>query len=84
MLLSQNFGQLICHFRHVKGHSDDPGNERVDKLVQWGKGKGPTQQHFKTLDVDGGYEEPASTMDTTHSPPAISLEYDQRQLDPSR
>ena len=48
-------------FVHVKGHSDDPGNERADELVQWGKGKGPTKQQYKRLDIDGGYEEPAPT-----------------------
>ena len=26
---------------HVKGHSDDPGNDRADDLVQWGKTSGP-------------------------------------------
>ena len=24
-------------FVHVLGHSNDPGNERADELVQWGK-----------------------------------------------
>ena len=41
-------------FVHVKGHSDDPGNERADELVQWRKGKGPTKQQYKRLDIDGG------------------------------
>eukprot|EP01052_Picozoa_sp_SAG31_P010129 SAG31_NODE_545_length_14238_cov_15.518849_16_plen_97_part_00 len=26
---------------HVKGHSDDGGNDRADELVQWGKEDGP-------------------------------------------
>ena len=61
---------------HVKGHSDDPGNERADELVQWGKGKGPTKQQYKRLDIDGGYEEPAPTkMDATRLPQAIQLQY---------
>ena len=28
-------------FVHVKGHSDDVGNDRADELVQWGKTRGP-------------------------------------------
>ena len=66
-------------FVHVKGHSDDPGNERADELVQWGKGKGPTKQQYKRLDIDGGYEEPAPTAGATPQPPAISLEYYRQQ-----
>ena len=63
-------------FVHVKGHSDDPGNERADELVQWGKGKGPTGQQYKRLDIDGGYEEPAPTkMDAARLPQAIQLQY---------
>ena len=30
-----------CTFIHVKGHSDDGGNDRADELVQWGKEPGP-------------------------------------------
>ena len=26
---------------HVKGHSDDGGNDHADELVQWGKEDGP-------------------------------------------
>ena len=63
----------------AKGHSDDPGNERADELVQWGKGKGPTKQQYKRLDIDGGYEEPAPTAGATPQPPAISLEYYRQQ-----
>jgi hypothetical protein len=29
------------HWVHVKGHSEDGGNDRADELVQWGKGKAP-------------------------------------------
>jgi ribonuclease HI len=29
------------HFVHVAGHSEDPGNNRADELVQWGKEAGP-------------------------------------------
>jgi hypothetical protein len=29
------------HWVHVKGHSADGGNDRVDELVQWGKTDGP-------------------------------------------
>ena len=28
-------------FIHVRGHSDDVGNDRADLLVQWGKEEGP-------------------------------------------
>ena len=38
------------HFVHVKGHSDDGGNDRADELVQWGKGDGP----YARLRNDGG------------------------------
>ena len=45
-------------------------------LVQWGKGKGPTGQQYKRLDIDGGYEEPAPTkMDAARLPQAIQLQY---------
>ena len=39
-------------FVHVLGHSDDPGNERADELVQWGKQEGP----YARLRTDGGWE----------------------------
>ena len=39
-------------FVHVLGHSDDPGNEQADELVQWGKQEGPYAQ----LRTDGGRE----------------------------
>jgi ribonuclease HI len=29
------------HWVHVKGHSEDGGNDRADELVQWGKNEGP-------------------------------------------
>ena len=29
--------QRTIEFVHVKGHSGDPGNDRADELVQWGK-----------------------------------------------
>jgi len=33
--------QRVVTFVHVKGHSDDLGNDRADYLVQWGKTSGP-------------------------------------------
>ena len=29
------------HFIHIKGHSDQLGNEKADERVQWGKENGP-------------------------------------------
>ena len=54
--------QLYCGRLHVWGSSTHiniwetvhPGNERADELVQWRKGKGPTKQQYKRLDIDGG------------------------------
>ena len=39
-------------FVHVKGHSTDGGNDRADKLVQWGKSEGP----FSRMQIGGGEE----------------------------
>ena len=39
-------------FVHVLGHSEDPGNERADELVQWGKGR----QLYSRLQVEGERE----------------------------
>ena len=39
-------------FVHVKGHSGDVGNDRADRLVQWGKTPGP----FSRFDLGGGGE----------------------------
>ena len=36
-LLSRVRQQRAVTFVHVKVHSGDPGNDRVDELVQWGK-----------------------------------------------
>ena len=45
---------------HVKGHSDDPGNDRADDLFQWGKTSGPYTRYQQngTGEGDGaGVEE---------------------------
>ena len=39
-------------FIHVKGHSDDRGNDKADERVQWGKGEGP----FCRINVNGAQE----------------------------
>ena len=39
-------------FVHVRGHVGEEGNERADRLVQWGKTDGP----FSRLRVAGGGE----------------------------
>ena len=31
----------VVHWVHVKGHSDDGGNDAADERVQWGKERGP-------------------------------------------
>ena len=36
-LLSRVRQQRAVTFVHVKGHSGDPGNDRADELVHWGK-----------------------------------------------
>ena len=41
LLAQVEAGGRKVHFVHVKGHSDDGGNDRADELVQWGKGDGP-------------------------------------------
>ena len=41
-------------FIHVRGHSDDAGNDRADELVQWGEMAGP---HCRLpLDKEGEQE----------------------------
>ena len=42
-----------CTFIHVKGHSDDGGNDRADELVQWGKEPEP----YCRLQLNGEGEE---------------------------
>eukprot|EP01052_Picozoa_sp_SAG31_P029319 SAG31_NODE_2905_length_4925_cov_85.303357_3_plen_169_part_00 len=39
------------HSVHVKGHSADGGNDRVDEEVHWGKGDGP---YTRLRDGEGG------------------------------
>ena len=39
-------------FIHVKGHSNDPGNDKADDRVQWGKVEGP----YCRFAVDGTFE----------------------------
>ena len=69
-------------FVHVKGHLRDPGNDRADKIVQWGKGRGSYKLQYRRLDIDGGYEEPAPTeLDATRRPKAIQLESYKQQCD---
>ena len=36
----------VC-FVHVRGHSDDNGNDRADALVQWGKEDGPYARGYE-------------------------------------
>eukprot|EP01050_Picozoa_sp_SAG11_P002236 SAG11_NODE_110_length_16199_cov_18.081180_1_plen_282_part_00 len=38
--VTEDKGRQI-HWVHVKGHSEDGGNDRADELVQWGKIEGP-------------------------------------------
>ena len=42
--------QRAVTFVHVKGHSGDPGNDRADELVQWGKHDSDEYARFR---VDG-------------------------------
>jgi ribonuclease HI len=42
----------VVQLVHVKGHSDDGGNDRADELVQWGKTSGP----FSRIAVGGWAE----------------------------
>ena len=49
-LLVQVRQQRAVKFVHVKGHSGDPGNDRADELVQWGKHDSDEYARFR---VDG-------------------------------
>jgi hypothetical protein len=43
--LSRLRGKREVTFVHVRGHSGDPGNDRADDLVQWGKTDGPYSRY---------------------------------------
>ena len=45
--------RIDIHFSHVKGQSDDRGNDKADERVQWGKGEAP----FCHLNVNGARED---------------------------
>ena len=51
-ILHQVRQQRTVTFTHVKGHSTDGGNDRVDELAWWGKEDGP----FSRLARDGSGE----------------------------
>ena len=51
-LLEQVRQSSDVRFVHVRGHIGEEGNERADRLVQWGKTEGP----FSRLRTAGGGE----------------------------
>ena len=51
----------------------------VHRLAVNSPGLTKANEHYKRLDIDGGYEEPAPTAGATPQPPAISLEYYRQQ-----
>jgi ribonuclease HI len=66
----------VC-FVHVRGHSDDNGNDRADALVQWGKESGPYARGYE----GGGEGESRLRGDGTEGAKAIE---DQRKAKAAR
>ena len=64
-------------FVHVRGHSDDNGNDRADALVQWGKESGPYARGYE----GGGEGESRLRGDGTEGAKAIE---DQRKAKAAR
>ena len=58
-LLRRARQQRTIEFVHVKGHSGDPGNDRADELVQWGKLESSEYARFR----EDGTGEGASRME---------------------
>ena len=52
-LLRQVREKRTVTFVHVKGHSEDGGNDRADLLVQWGKSDGPFSRMCVAGDGEG-------------------------------
>ena len=66
------------HFVHVKGHSEDKGNDKADDRVQWGKEDGPYCRFRSDGSFEGDYinsPKPSTSKLSTAITPSPSFRF---------